>query len=159
VASVKFNPAEACLLGSTASDRSVVLYDLRAAVPMRKMYLSMKSNKIAWNPMEPMNFVLANEDSNLYSFDMLNLDKALMIHKDHVSAVMDVAFSPIGREFVSAGYDKTIRIFGVTSARSREVYHTKRMQRVFCVSYSSDSKFVLSGSDDTNIRFDIVRTI
>jgi WD repeat and SOF domain-containing protein 1 len=26
------------------------------------------------------------------------------------------------------------------------------MQRVFCVNYSADSRFVLSGSDDTNIR-------
>lgn len=152
VSSIKFNPAEACLLGSTASDRSICLYDLRAAVPMRKFYLAMKSNKIVFNPMEPMNFVLANEDNNLYTFDMRNLDKTLMIHKDHISAVMDVAFSPTGREFVSAGYDRTIRIFNINSGRSREVYHTKRMQRVFCVNYTSDSKYVLSGSDDTNIR-------
>ena len=152
VTSVKFNPAEACLLGSTASDRSICLYDLRASVPMRKFFLPMKSNKLVWNPMEPFNFVLANEDHNLYTFDMRNLDKALMIHKDHISAVMDVSFSPNGREFVSAGYDRTIRIFRHTEGRSREVYHTKRMQRVFCVNFSTDSKFILSGSDDTNIR-------
>lgn len=41
----------------------------------------MNSNKVAWNPREPFNFVLANEDYNLYSFDMRNLDKALLIHK------------------------------------------------------------------------------
>ena len=41
----------------------------------------MNSNKVAWNPREPFNFVLANEDFNLYSFDMRNLDKALLIHK------------------------------------------------------------------------------
>jgi WD repeat and SOF domain-containing protein 1 len=161
---VKFNPAEPCLLGSTAADRSICLYDLRSSAPMRKFVLSMKSNKLAWNPMEPFNFVLANEDSNLYTFDMRNLSKALMIHKDHIAAVMDVAFSPTGREFVSAGYDRTIRIFDArggnssgrvgagSGGRSREVYHTKRMQRVFCVNFSADSKFVLSGSDDTNIR-------
>ncbi len=71
----RFNPAEACLLASTGSDRSVCLCDLRASVPMRKFMLPMNSNKIAWNPREPMNFVLANEDSNLYSFDMRNLSK------------------------------------------------------------------------------------
>jgi WD repeat and SOF domain-containing protein 1 len=92
----RFNPAEACLLASTASDRSVCLYDLRASVPMRKFVLSMKSNNLAWNPMEPFNFTIANEDHNLYTFDMRNLSKALMIHKDHVGAVMDVAYSPTG---------------------------------------------------------------
>lgn len=34
----------------------------------------------------------------------------------------------------------------------REVYHTKRMQHVICVKWSSDSKYVLSGSDEMNIR-------
>lgn len=152
ILSVKYNPAEACLLASTGSDRNVCLYDLRSPVPMRKFVLSMKSNKVAWNPREPFNFVLANEDHNLYTFDMRNLQKAVMIHKDHVSAVMDVAFSPTGREFVSGSYDRTIRIFDVNGGRSKEVYHTKRMQRVFSVNFTADAKFVLSGSDDTNIR-------
>jgi WD repeat and SOF domain-containing protein 1 len=83
---------------------------------------------------------------------MRKLEKALMIHKDHVSAVMDVAFSPTGREFVSGSYDRTLRIFETAGGRSREVYHTKRMQRIFCVNYSADARFVLSGSDDTNVR-------
>ena len=34
----------------------------------------------------------------------------------------------------------------------REVYHTSRMQRVFCVTFSGDATYVLSGSDETNIR-------
>jgi WD repeat and SOF domain-containing protein 1 len=148
----RFNPAEPCLLASTGSDRNVCLYDLRSSVPMRKFVLSMKSNKLAWNPREPFNFALANEDHNLYTFDMRNLSKALMVHKDHVSAVMDVSFSPTGRELVSGSYDRTIRIFKADEGRSREVYHTKRMQRVFSVNFSADSRFIMSGSDDTNIR-------
>eukprot|EP01034_Spumella_vulgaris_P040678 gene40678-50330_t len=81
ILSVKFNPAEACLVASTGNDRGVVLYDLRASVPMRKFMLASNSNRVAWNPREPMNFVLANEDGNCYSFDMRNLDKALLVHK------------------------------------------------------------------------------
>mmetsp|Transcript_2548 Transcript_2548/g.4635 ORF Transcript_2548/g.4635 Transcript_2548/m.4635 type:complete len:445 (-) Transcript_2548:154-1488(-) len=152
VLSVSFNPAETSLLGSTCADRMVCLYDLRAASPIRKFALSMRSNKLAWNPREPFNFVLANEDANVYQFDMRKLDKALMIHKDHVSAVMDVAFSPTGREFATGGYDRTLRLFNTNGPRSREVYHTKRMQRIFSVNFSTDAKFVLTGSDDTNIR-------
>ena len=36
----------------------------------------------------------------------------------------------VGVRFVAASYDKTIRIFNIYSSKSREVYHTKRMQRV-----------------------------
>lgn len=152
ILSVKFNPAEKSLLASTCADRGVCLYDLRVSVPIRKFVLPMKSNKVVWNPMEPFNFALANEDHNVYAFDMRKLDKAMLIHKDHVSAVMDVAYSPTGRELVSGSYDRTLRIFETTNGRSREVYHTKRMQRIFCVNYSADARFVLSGSDDTNVR-------
>ena len=31
-------------------------------------------------------------------------------------------------------------------------YHTRRMQRIFCVNFSADGRFVLTGSDDTNLR-------
>lgn len=31
--------------------------------------------------------VQANEDHNLYTFDMRKMKRALMVHKDHVSAV------------------------------------------------------------------------
>ncbi|KAG7390962.1 rRNA-processing protein sof1 [Phytophthora pseudosyringae] len=201
--SVHFNPAEASLLASTGSDRNITLYDIRVASSMRKIVMEMRSNALAWNPMEPMNFTVANEDHNLYTFDMRKMNRAMMVHKDHVSAVMDVAYSPTGREFVAGSYDRTIRIFNVRSAKSREVYHTQRMQRyvflalgfaaigrgspsrgdescacdlappyvtrvdrryaasvawtlasmgIFSVKFSADANFVLSGSDDTNIR-------
>ncbi len=37
--------------------------------------------------MEAFNFTAANEDANLYTFDMRKLDIALNVHKDHVAAV------------------------------------------------------------------------
>ncbi len=43
----------------------------------------------------------------------------MMVHQDHVSAVLNVDYSPTGKEFVTASYDKTIRIFPVDSGRSR----------------------------------------
>jgi WD repeat and SOF domain-containing protein 1 len=113
----------------------------------------MSSNGIAWNPIEPFNFALANEDHNIYLFDARNLSRALNVLKDHVSAVMDVDFSPTGQELVSASYDRTIRLWTPQkSGHSRDVYHTKRMQRVFSATFTPDSAYVLSGSDDGNIR-------
>ncbi|KAL4842340.1 hypothetical protein H8958_006926 [Nasalis larvatus] len=89
---------------------------------------------------------------SLYTFDMRALDTPVMVHMDHVSAVLDVDYSPTGKEFVSASFDKSIRIFPVDKSRSREVYHTKRMQHVICVKWTSDSKYIMCGSDEMNIR-------
>ena len=72
--------------------------------------------------MEAFNFTVANEDHNLYTFDMRRMDTALNVHKDHVSAVLSVDYSPTGREFVSGSYDKTVRIFEYNKGHSREVY-------------------------------------
>jgi DDB1- and CUL4-associated factor 13 len=65
---------------------------------------------------------------------------------------MSVTWAPSGREFATGSYDRTIRIFKSTENTAREIYHTKRMQRVFTVQYSFDHKFISSGSDDGNIR-------
>ncbi|XP_011029072.1 PREDICTED: DDB1- and CUL4-associated factor 13 [Populus euphratica] len=152
VISVRFNPGEPNLLVTSASDRSIMLYDLRVSSPARKLIMRTKTNSISWNPMEPMNFTAANEDCNCYSYDARKLEEAKCVHKDHVSAVMDIDFSPTGREFVTGSYDRTVRIFQYNGGHSREIYHTKRMQRVFCVKFSCDASYVISGSDDTNLR-------
>jgi len=150
--SVKWNPIETNLLGACASDRSIILYDSRGSNPLRKVIMKMKTNTIAWNPMEAFIFSAANEDSNCYTYDMRKLDSPVNVHIDHVAAVLDINYSPTGEEFVSGGFDKTIRIFPRNRGKSREVYHTQRMQRVFAVTFSGDSTYVLSGSDETNIR-------
>jgi DDB1- and CUL4-associated factor 13 len=46
-----------------------------------------------------------------------------------VAAVMDVEFSPTGEELVTGSYDRTVRIWRRDQGQSRDIYHTKRMQR------------------------------
>ncbi|KAF9885502.1 rRNA-processing protein sof1 [Aspergillus nanangensis] len=152
ITSLAFNQTETSILGSTGIDRSVILYDLRTSSPLSKVVLRLASNAIAWNPMEAFNFAVANEDHNVYIFDMRKMDRALNVLKDHVAAVMDVEFSPTGEELVTASYDKTVRLWNRAQGHSRDIYHTQRMQRVFSVKFTPDNKYVLSGSDDGNIR-------
>ena len=122
---LSFNQVETSILVSTATDRSIVLYDLRTSSPLSKVTLALASNA---------------------------LDRALNVLKDHVAAVMDVEFSPTGEELVSASYDRTVRLWDRSGGHSRDIYHTKRMQRVFSAKFTPDSNFLLTGSDDGNIR-------
>ena len=54
---------------------------------------------------------------------------------------MDLDYSPTGKEFVTGSYDKTMRIFKVDSGKSREVYHGRRMQKLF--NYKLRSFYIL----------------
>lgn len=152
ITAVSFNQTETSILASTATDRAVILYDLRTSSPLHRTVLTLASNAISWNPMEAFNFAVANEDHNIYIFDMRQMKRALNVLRDHVAAVMDVEFSPTGEELVSASYDRTIRLWDRARGHSRDIYHTKRMQRVFAAAWTPDANYVLSGSDDGNVR-------
>lgn len=152
VHTIKYNQVESNLLAAAASDNSIILYDTRDVGPVRKVVMTLRSNAIAWNPMEAMVFTTASEDYNLYTFDVRKLDRPTNVHMDHVSAVTDLDYSPTGREIVSGSYDKTIRIFQAGEGRSREIYHTKRMQRLTNVLWSNDNRYIVSGSDEMCLR-------
>jgi DDB1- and CUL4-associated factor 13 len=129
ITSLKFNQTETSVLASAGTDRTLILYDLRTTTPISKLVTSLKTNAISWNPMEAFNFATAGEDHNVYIYDMRKMNRALNVLKDHVSAVLDVDFSPTGEELVTGSYDRSIRIFKSREGHSRDVYHTKRMQR------------------------------
>jgi WD repeat and SOF domain-containing protein 1 len=65
---------------------------------------------------------------------------------------MSIEFSPTGEELITGSYDRSVRIWERQKGHARDVYHTKRMQRVFSVAWSPDNNYVLSGSDDGNVR-------
>ena len=99
----------------------------------------MRSNSLAWSPTFPTTVLLASEDHNLYTFDIRHLNTPSHIYKAHVAAVMSCDWSPTGLEFVSGGWDRTVRIWKEGQGHSPEVYHTKRMQRCACFSHTSTS--------------------
>lgn len=152
VTAVRYNPSERNLLACCSVDRGIGLFDTRSGIAFKKIILQMRSNCVEWNPMEPMNFIVGNEDYNAYSFDMRKMKRPTMIFKGHVGAILCVDWSPTGQEFVTGSYDKTIRIFNHRKGKSRDIYHTSRMQHIFTINYSDDNKYILSGSDDSNIR-------
>ncbi|KAF2403173.1 WD40 repeat-like protein [Trichodelitschia bisporula] len=152
ISHLTLNQTETSILASCASDRSITLYDLRTNSPLHRTVLTLAANTLAWNPMEAFNLAAASEDHNVYIFDMRRMGRALNVLRDHVAAVMDVAWSPTGTELVTASYDRTIRLWNRENGHSRDVYHTRRMQRVFSASWSADNAYVVSGSDDGSVR-------
>ena len=56
---VKYNQVETHLLGAAASDNSIILYDTRNVGPVRKVVMNLRSNAIAWNPMEVRQLFMA----------------------------------------------------------------------------------------------------
>lgn len=145
ITSVRFNLSESSVLASIGSDRTFTLYDIRTGKAERRVVMQvrtdiqvqlylltsiqMRSNSLAWSPTFPTTILLASEDHNLYTFDIRHLATPSQIYKAHVAAVMSCDWSPTGLEFVSGGWDRTVRIWKEGQGHSSEVYHTKRMQR------------------------------
>ena len=57
--------------------------------------------------------------NRLLSTAGVNCYRELLLPTAVAHLVMDVAYSPTGTEFVSASYDRTIRIFAVDKGHSR----------------------------------------
>ncbi|CAI4224124.1 unnamed protein product [Auanema sp. JU1783] len=152
VHAVKGNPIEEAVILGCASDRSIFVIDSRQKNALRTVTMKLRSNAIAWNPIEAYTFAVCSDDYNSYSFDMRYMAHPKYMHGGHGAAVIDIDYSPTGKEIVTGSFDKTIRIFGCTESRSRDVYHTGRMSTVLSVLWSMDNKFVLCGSNEMNIR-------
>jgi DDB1- and CUL4-associated factor 13 len=129
VSGIRFNHSEPSILATIGSDRTFTLYDIRTSKAERRLVMSMRSNDLAWCPTFPTSILLSSEDHNLYTFDIRNLQTPTQIYKGHVAAVMSCDWSPTGTEFVSGSWDRTLRIWKEGHGKSRDVYHTKRMQR------------------------------
>jgi WD repeat and SOF domain-containing protein 1 len=54
---VRFNQTETSVLASCGSDRTIILYDLRMSTPLARQIMELRTNSIAWNPMEAFIFV------------------------------------------------------------------------------------------------------
>ncbi|CAH8523489.1 unnamed protein product [Schistosoma bovis] len=152
VHNAKFNPVEHNIACALTKDNSLMLIDCRQDQPVRKVKMDLKLNAFSWNPMEPFIFTAASEDYNVYTFDNRFFKFPRRVHRGHVNAVLDVDYSPTGREFVTGSYDSTIRLWKCDSTESFDVYHTRRMKRVLVVKVTLDAKFVLSSSSDQNVR-------
>ncbi|AFP65658.1 nucleolar snRNP protein (nucleomorph) [Chroomonas mesostigmatica CCMP1168] len=152
ISCIKFNPEEPNIVCSSNSDRSLVLYDLRLIRPVNKISLDMCSNDITWNPSFFTEFTIANEDSNLYTFDLRNPKETIKTHTEHVMSILCVDSNINNSTIVTGSADNTIRFFDNHSYKNLDIYFTERMRRVTDLKFSLDGNYLISGSDDGNLR-------
>lgn len=134
-----------------ASMANIVLIDNRIEKEFMSKKIGTTTNYAAFSP-DSQYFITGNEDTNSYLHDLRYTEVPTGIFRHHVNAVMSVDYSPCGLEFVSASYDKTIRIFKINERKSRDVYYNKRMHHVNGIKYVNEGKFIVSGSDDASLR-------
>lgn len=152
ISCAKFNPKESNIGCSSCSDRSLILYDVRLIEPIKKMLIGVSCNDISWNSLFLPEFTVASENGNLYTFDLRNLKQPARVHSGHVMPVLCVDSNRNNHSFVSGSADNTIRLFNKFTPKNTDVYFTESMRRVVDVKFSIDGAYVVSGSDDGNIR-------
>lgn len=120
----RFAPTEHDLLAACGgASNTCALIDMRSgcAEPVRRVTFRLRANAVAWHPREPFTLTFGCEDYAAYTFDTRMLRSPRTMHRDHVGAVTDLDYSPTGREFATASFDRTIRIFETHGGHSRYV--------------------------------------
>lgn len=155
VSCCRFNKVETDLVACCMADRGVCLYDTRTQSAHSKIVMEMCATTLSWNPMDPNVFVTGSDDRNCYLFDLRVPGRPRNVFQGHINTVTSVDFAPTGNAFVAASTDCTLRIWDVnqtTKSTSAEMFHTKRMAKVFSVKWSPDNAYIYSGSEDAVLR-------
>ncbi|KXT05656.1 hypothetical protein AC578_5600 [Pseudocercospora eumusae] len=128
VHNVTFNPHKGSLLLSGSQDGTVRLWDIRDVRDVRSQASMIASKRkysgqsegvrdVKWSPTEGLDFAFATDTGEIQRWDMRNLKAAKIRIPAHMGACNTVDWHPDGKHIVSAGSDKTIRVFDVSTSR------------------------------------------
>lgn len=131
-----------------SENNTLNLVDTRANEIFSRVKVGIRSNEIKFN-IDGKYMASGNEDSFLYLHDLRYLNNPFCVFKHHFNAINCIDF---GKKLVSGSADTTVRIFDVQERKCLDVYHTRRMFRVNGIKLSKNEEFVISGSDDGNLR-------
>ncbi|CUG40778.1 WD40 repeat-containing protein, putative [Bodo saltans] len=155
VSHCRLNKVESDLLACCMTDRGVCVYDLRTKCAHTKVVMEMCCTSLSWSPMDPNVFVAGSDDWNCYLFDLRLPGRPRNVFQGHIHPVTSVDFAPTGTHFCAGSQDNTVRVWELsqtTKSTSQELFHTKRMAKVFSVKWSLDNNYIFSGSEDANVR-------
>ncbi|XP_045607289.1 actin-interacting protein 1 isoform X2 [Procambarus clarkii] len=115
-------------------------------------------NSVSWKPTRPFRIATGSEDSKSAFFEgppfVFKCTKS-----DHTKFVQSVRYSPNGERFATGGFDGKIFIYNGTNAElDKELGDPAHKGGIYAVSWSPDSKQLLSASGDKSCRLWDVET-
>lgn len=121
---VTFNPHRGSLLLSGSQDGTVRLWDVRdvrqASTLKSKHKYSGQSDgvrDVKWSPTDGVDFAFGTDSGWIQRWDMRNLKTAKIKIPAHSTTCNTIDWHPDGKHIVSAGSDKTVRVYDFSISR------------------------------------------
>jgi len=94
--------------------------------------------------------VSGSDDKTLILWSPLESDKQVWRYAGHNGPINHVQFAPNSLIFVSASFDKTLRVWSVHEPKCLAVLKA-HVSEVYMLSFSNDSRWVISASKDSTL--------
>ncbi|KAF8752100.1 WD40 repeat-like protein [Rhizoctonia solani] len=153
VTALRFNLSESSILATTGTDRTLTLYDIRTGKAERRLVMQMRANALAWSPtfQQLSSLHPKTTTSTLLTYDrsptQLKYTRVTLQPLCLVDGHLQDKNSSVEDGIVQLEYGKKAK-----EANLWCILGNLDFGRVFATTYTQDARFILSGSDDGNVR-------